>query len=76
MNTKKNVLLKVEAGLIIQKVNNNNNNIKIDYNGNPVGPLRVWNKTVDLPGLAMTRCFGDKAGIPAGIICDPEIRKF
>ena len=41
MNTKKNVLLKVEAGLIIQKVNNNNNNIKIDYNGNPVGPLRV-----------------------------------
>ena len=24
----------------------------------------------------MTRCFGDKAGIPAGIICEPEIRKF
>lgn len=40
----------------------------LDYNGDPIGPLRVWNKNVDLPGLAMTRCFGDKAGIPAGII--------
>ena len=24
----------------------------------------------------MTRCFGDRAGIPAGIICDPEIIKY
>ena len=50
--------------------------IFIDYNGDPIGPLRVWNKNIDIPGLAMTRCFGDKAGIPAGIISHPEIIKY
>lgn len=34
--------------------------------GQPVGPLRVWIKDIQLPGLAMTRSFGDKAGIKAG----------
>jgi hypothetical protein len=26
-----------------------------DYNGEPVGPQRVWLKTDDIPGLAMSR---------------------
>jgi hypothetical protein len=30
-----------------------------DQNGNKVGPERVWLKDEDLPGLAMSRSFGD-----------------
>lgn len=30
-----------------------------DNNGNKVGPDRVWLKDGDLPGLAMSRSFGD-----------------
>jgi len=30
--------------------------------------MRVWLSAEDLPGLAMTRCFGDRMGIAAGII--------
>jgi len=30
-------------------------------NGNPLGPLRVWHLKEDIPGLAMTRSFGDQA---------------
>ncbi|EGR29818.1 protein phosphatase 2c, putative [Ichthyophthirius multifiliis] len=45
------------------------------YNGQPVGPLRVWQQNADIPGLAMTRSMGDRAGIPAGITADPEINE-
>jgi hypothetical protein len=34
--------------------------------GEDLGPLRVWMKELAMPGLAMTRSFGDKAGIKAG----------
>jgi hypothetical protein len=37
-----------------------------DENGNPIGPLRVWMSNIQMPGLAMTRSFGDKAGVRAG----------
>lgn len=30
--------------------------------GEDVGPLRVWRKDCDIPGLAMTRSIGDLAG--------------
>lgn len=30
-----------------------------DVNGNQLGPLRVWHLHEDIPGLAMTRSFGD-----------------
>lgn len=75
-NQKERELSKVVEELITQKVKTIKEKFFLDYYGDPVGPLRVWNKTVDLPGLAMTRCFGDKAGIPAGIICEPEIKKY
>jgi hypothetical protein len=39
---------------------------QVDETGNPIGPLRVWMATLQLPGLAMTRSFGDKAGVRAG----------
>lgn len=29
--------------------------------------------TVDIPGLGMTRSLGDKAGMEAGVICEPGI---
>ena len=32
-----------------------------DMHGNPLGPLRVWHLKEDIPGLAMTRSFGDQA---------------
>jgi serine/threonine protein phosphatase PrpC len=32
-----------------------------DVNGNQLGPLRVWHLREDIPGLAMTRSFGDQA---------------
>ena len=36
-----------------------------------MGPLRVWQKELDIPGLAMTRALGDGAGVVAGVISIP-----
>lgn len=41
--------------------------------GEAIGPLRVWMKNIRSPGLAMTRSFGDKAGMKAGTTSEPEI---
>ena len=41
--------------------------------GEDLGPLRVWMKDIQMPGLAMTRSFGDKAGRKAGTNGDPEL---
>ena len=41
-----------------------------DYMGNPIGPYRVWMQNIELPGLAMTRSFGDKIGVQAGVISE------
>jgi hypothetical protein len=38
-----------------------------------MGPLRIWQKELDLPGLVMTRSFGDKIGVSAGLIAEPGI---
>lgn len=45
----------------------------MDDDGSPIGPDRVWLKEKDSPGLAMTRAFGDRSGILAVIIHQPEI---
>ena len=45
----------------------------MDEEGNFVGPLRVYMKDKDMPGLAMTRSFGDYFAYTAGTIPDPEI---
>lgn len=34
---------------------------------------RVWLKSGDKPGLAMSRSIGDHIGRPIGVICDPDI---
>ena len=47
-----------------------------DDNGNWTGPLRVWEKGSEGPGLAMTRSLGDKVGTKIGVICTPEVSKY
>lgn len=36
--------------------------LPLDIYGHQIGPMRVWLQKVDMPGLAMTRSFGDKVG--------------
>ena len=47
-----------------------------DDNGNWTGPLRVWEKGSEGPGLAMTRSLGDKVGTRLGVVCTPEVTKY
>ena len=47
-----------------------------DDDGNWNGPLRVWEKGSEGPGLAMTRSLGDKVGAKIGVCCTPEVTKF
>lgn len=42
-----------------------------DQNKQPIGPLRVWLKHEDIPGLAMTRSFGDEVASRVGVTCEP-----
>ena len=42
-------------------------------NGNPLGPARVWHLNEDIPGLAMSRSFGDLAAAEVGVTAIPEI---
>jgi serine/threonine protein phosphatase PrpC len=35
----------------------------------------VWLKEEDLPGLAMSRSFGDQVAGTVGVICEPEFRE-
>lgn len=39
--------------------------------GRAIGPPRIWNKGGELPGLMMSRSFGDEAGHAVGIVCTP-----
>ena len=44
------------------------------YNkGKEIGPLRVWVKGKDIPGLGMSRSIGDKIAHTVGVISEPEI---
>lgn len=36
-----------------------------------MGPLRVWLKHEDIPGLAMSRSFGDEVASRVGVIAEP-----
>ena len=47
-----------------------------DENGNDFGPKRVWIKNEDIPGLAMSRSFGDEVAASVGTISEPEIQTF
>ena len=47
-----------------------------DQLGNQIGPMRVWLKTEDIPGLAMSRSFGDAMAARVGVNAIPEIKEF
>ena len=44
--------------------------------GEFVGPERVWIKGEEVPGLAMTRSFGDRVAATVGVMSEPEIKEF
>lgn len=48
----------------------------LDEDGCYVGPLRVYMKEKDIPGLSMTRSFGDYYASTAGCISLPEITEY
>lgn len=62
---------KDEAAVIV--ANNGRIDSYRDANGNPLGPLRVWLKNEDIPGLAMTRSFGDQVAARVGVNAVPEL---
>ena len=47
-----------------------------DDNGNSIGPLRIYMKDDNIPGLAMSRSFGDYYASLAGAICEPEVEEY
>lgn len=47
-----------------------------DFNGDPIGPARVWLKHENIPGLAMSRSIGDKIAAQVGVLAEPEILEF
>ena len=47
-----------------------------DENGGDFGPPRVWLKNEDIPGLAMSRSFGDEVAASVGTISEPEIEEY
>lgn len=68
--TKSNVSSRLEVTFVL---NLGRIEAQKDENGNVLGPLRVWMHSMQMPGLAMTRSFGDKAGIRAGTNAIPEV---
>ena len=44
--------------------------------GNDRGPLRIWMKDEDSPGLAVSRSFGDELAHKIGVISEPEINEY
>ena len=44
-----------------------------DEDGGDIGPLKVWIKEANIPGLAMSRSLGDRIAQSVGVTCEPEI---
>jgi hypothetical protein len=42
-----------------------------DEDGEQMGPFRIWVKEKNVPGLAMTRSFGDYVASTVGVISEP-----
>ena len=47
-----------------------------DSQGHKVGPERVWLKHEDIPGLAMSRSFGDQVAARVGVNAVPEVSEY
>lgn len=48
----------------------------IDQKGDHIGPMRVWSKLDNYPGLAMSRSLGDQVAASVGVSQVPEIKEF
>ena len=60
-----------------QRIIENNGRIKpFTEDGEFVGPERVWIMEEEVPGLAMTRSFGDRVAATVGVMSEPEIKEF
>lgn len=46
----------------------------VDGQGNYAGPERVWMRSEMMPGLAVSRSFGDVIASSVGVISEPEIK--
>ena len=64
-----------EESLRIKK-NNGNIHPYLTEDNEYVGPQRVWTKDKNIPGLAMSRSFGDKIFESVGVISTPNILFF
>ena len=42
-------------------------------NNQPIGPNRVWLLNDNIPGLAMSRSFGDRLAASVGVVSEPGI---
>jgi hypothetical protein len=42
-----------------------------DDDGEFIGPARVWLKEDEIPGLAMSRSFGDRVASSVGVVAEP-----
>lgn len=47
-----------------------------DKHGNGKGPLRIWHKKQNAPGLTTTRSFGDTSAHEIGATHKPEIYEY
>lgn len=45
----------------------------LDEDGEQMGPFRIWIQEKNIPGLAMTRSFGDYVASTVGVISEPEV---
>ena len=43
----------------------------MDEEGRAIGPMRVWFKSEDVPGLAMSRSLGDSMAARLGVVAEP-----
>jgi hypothetical protein len=53
-----------------QRIINHNGRVEPfkDYDGSFIGPHRVWLKNENMPGLAMSRSFGDGVAHSVGVL--------
>ncbi|OMJ73986.1 hypothetical protein SteCoe_27197 [Stentor coeruleus] len=58
-----------------QRIRENGGKVKrlLDYEGNRIGPYRVWENDTNLPGLIMSRSIGDNVAKNIGVISTPDI---
>ena len=57
----------------MQRITNRNGRVEPfkDENDEFIGPHRVWLMEQNIPGLAMSRSFGDKTAAQVGVISEP-----